>query len=165
MIRAAMAASASLALAGCMMPASRMPTAAAMSAAPMAPQMAPAAPAQAPYAPPASAPPSYAPAPAISPANPSATTPPFPAPVYPAAAPAPAAATGIAGLQERRPDLCGAETYRSSVSQPGSTIPGLGITRSYRVVDYRGIEPQNYDPNRIVFRLDAAGNISNIDCG
>ena len=44
-------------------------------------------------------------------------------------------------------------------------IPVLGITRQYRVVEYRGIEPQEYDPLRIVFRLDAAGNIQAVDCG
>ncbi|MDO5647680.1 hypothetical protein [Paracoccus sp. (in: a-proteobacteria)] len=80
-------------------------------------------------------------------------------------APAPAAATGIAGLQERQPDLCGASNYRSSVGQPGRTIPNLELTRVYRVVEYRGIEPQDYDPNRIVFRLDASGNITKVDCG
>lgn len=79
--------------------------------------------------------------------------------------PIPAAATGISGLQERQPDLCHAKDYAQHLSQPGSIIPTLGISRSYRVVEYRGIEAQEYDPNRIVFRLDAAGNIQNIDCG
>lgn len=72
---------------------------------------------------------------------------------------------GISGLQERQPDLCGAKAYVPYLSQPGSIIPTLGLTKSYRVVEYRGIEPQEYDPNRIVFRLDASGNIFNIDCG
>ena len=78
---------------------------------------------------------------------------------------APVAASGISGLQERKPDLCGAQKYSSSVSQPGSVIPTLGITKDFRVVEFRGIEPQEYDPNRIVFRLDAAGTITNVDCG
>ncbi|MDO5704145.1 MAG: hypothetical protein Q4G49_03610, partial [Paracoccus sp. (in: a-proteobacteria)] len=69
------------------------------------------------------------------------------------------------GLQERQPDLCGARKYAGSIGQPGSMIPGLGITKDYRVVEFRGIEPQNYDPNRIVFRLDQMGNIQNVDCG
>lgn len=73
--------------------------------------------------------------------------------------------TGVAGLEERAPDLCKAGTYVSALGQSGAVIPTLGITRAYRVVEYRGIEPQEYDPNRIVFRLDAAGNIYNIDCG
>ena len=47
----------------------------------------------------------------------------------------------------------------------GSVIPTLGVTRQYRIVEYRGIEPQEYDPLRIVFRLDAAGNIQAVDCG
>ena len=80
--------------------------------------------------------------------------------------PAPTPALGVAGLTERKPDLCGAtKNYGSSVGQPGSVIPTLGITKDYRVVEYRGIEPQDYDPNRIVFRLDAAGTITNVDCG
>ncbi|MFN3525882.1 MAG: I78 family peptidase inhibitor [Paracoccus sp. (in: a-proteobacteria)] len=83
----------------------------------------------------------------------------------PSLEPAPTATQGISGLQERKPDLCGAERYASSVGQPGSTVPSLGITRSFRVVEYRGIEPQEYVPDRLVFRLDATGNISNIDCG
>ena len=73
--------------------------------------------------------------------------------------------TGVAGLEERAPDLCKAGNYVSALGQSGAIIPTLGITRPYRVVEYRGIEPQEYDPNRIVFRLDAAGNIYNIDCG
>ncbi len=72
---------------------------------------------------------------------------------------------GTSGLQERQPDLCGAKQYTTALGQPGSMIPSLGVTKAYRVVEFRGIEPQNYDPNRIVFRLDAAGNIQNVDCG
>ncbi len=72
---------------------------------------------------------------------------------------------GISGLETREPDACKAKTYISALGQPGSIIPTLGVTRDYRVVEYRGIEPQEYDPLRIVFRLDAAGNIYNIDCG
>ena len=78
-----------------------------------------------------------------------------------AVAPLPSAS----GLQERQPDLCGAKNYVAYLGQPGAVIPTLGVTKAYRVVEFRGIEPQNYDPQRIVFRLDAAGNIQNIDCG
>ena len=73
--------------------------------------------------------------------------------------------SGVAGLEERQPDLCGAKTYTSYLGQPGGVIPTIGITKTFRVVEYRGIEPQEYVPNRIVFRLDAGGNIYNIDCG
>lgn len=86
----------------------------------------------------------------------------------PAPAPAPVAprpVAGVSGLEEREPDLCGAKEYTQYVSQPGSVVSTLGLTKEYRVVEYRGIEPQDYDPNRIVFRLDAAGNINKIDCG
>ncbi|WP_303385616.1 I78 family peptidase inhibitor [Paracoccus sp. (in: a-proteobacteria)] len=78
---------------------------------------------------------------------------------------APMPVAGGSGLQERQPDLCGAKSYASYVGQPGSVVPGLGITRPYRVVEFRGIEAQNYDPSRIVFRLDSAGNIQKVDCG
>jgi hypothetical protein len=70
-----------------------------------------------------------------------------------------------AGLESREPDLCHAIDYVPYLSQPGTVIATLGITRPYRVVQWRGIEPQDYDAGRIVFRLDAAGNIFNIDCG
>lgn len=83
----------------------------------------------------------------------------------PAFEPAPMQVSGIAGLQTREPDACHASSYRHALGRPGTVIPALGVTRDYRVVDYRGIEPQEYDPLRIVFRLDAAGNIQNIDCG
>ena len=97
---------------------------------------------------------------------------PAPAPV-PAPLPVPAVepvipvtpVSGVAGLEERQPDLCGAKDYVSYLGQPGTLIPTMGITKTYRVVEYRGIEPQEYVPNRIVFRLDAGGNIYNIDCG
>lgn len=124
------------------------------------------------YAAPAYAPvPQVAPAPQMAPvAYPAAAPMSYPSPVpVPAAMPVgmdmPAPATGISGLTERQPDLCKASTYASSVGQPGSSIPTLGLSRTYRVVEYRGIEPQDYDPNRIVFRLDAAGTITKIDCG
>ncbi|WBU64549.1 hypothetical protein PAE61_03630 [Paracoccus aerodenitrificans] len=83
--------------------------------------------------------------------------------VNPPVAPLPTASDD--GLQERKPDLCKASTYSGQIGQPGSVIAGLGIERDYRIVEYRGIEPQEYDPNRIVFRLDASGNISGVDCG
>lgn len=79
--------------------------------------------------------------------------------------PPPPAARGIAGLEERKPDLCGHARHASAIGQPASIIPTLGLTRSYRVVEYRGIEPQEYVPDRMVFRLDSMGNISSIDCG
>ncbi|MDS9466949.1 hypothetical protein RGQ15_05070 [Paracoccus sp. MBLB3053] len=72
---------------------------------------------------------------------------------------------GVSGLESREPDACKAKSYVSALGQPGSIIPSLGVTRDYRVVEFRGIEPQEYDPLRIVFRLDASGNIYNIDCG
>ena len=94
---------------------------------------------------------------------------PTPAPVVepvPAVQPVPVTpVAGVTGLESREPDACHAKNYISALGQPGSVIPGLGVTREYRVVEYRGIEPQEYNPLRIVFRLDAAGNIYNIDCG
>lgn len=92
---------------------------------------------------------------------------PAPEPVSPLAQAAvePVAATGITGLQSREPDACHAKSYTAALGQPASVIPTLGITREYRVVEYRGIEPQEYNSLRIVFRLDAAGRIQNIDCG
>lgn len=91
---------------------------------------------------------------------------PAPQPELAPIAPAPIAPiAGISGLQSREPDACHAGNYRSSMGQPGTIIPTLGVTRQYRVVEYRGIEPQEYDPLRIVFRLDQGGNIYNIDCG
>ena len=84
----------------------------------------------------------------------------------PAIAPVPVSpVAGISGLQSREPDACHAKDYVSSLGQPGTIIQTLGVTREYRVVEYRGIEPQEYNPLRIVFRLDAAGNVQNIDCG
>lgn len=95
----------------------------------------------------------------------------MPAPA-PAPVPAPVALPPIAPVpvadsvfQERQPDLCNAKNYTQYLSQPGSIIPTLGLTSEYRVVEYRGIEPQEYNAKRIVFRLDSLGNIQNIDCG
>ncbi len=103
-------------------------------------------------------------------AAPLAACAPAPAPVVaPVAVTAPVVpvtpVTGISGLEERQPDACHAKDYTAALGQPGSVIPSLGITRKYRVVEYRGIEPQEYDSLRIVFRLDQSGNIYNIDCG
>lgn len=82
-----------------------------------------------------------------------------------ATVPTVAPVAGISGLQSREPDACHAGDYRHAIGQPGSVIPTLGITRSYNVIEYRGIESQEYDSLRIIFRLDQAGNITNIDCG
>lgn len=103
--------------------------------------------------------PAYAPTPAVA----APATYYAPVAVTPASVPPPAA--GITGLTEREPDLCGAKSYARSIGQPASAITSLGLTKTFRVVEYRGIEPQVYDPNRIVFRLDAAGTITQIDCG
>lgn len=126
----------------------------------MAPAMAPAA-----AYPVAGVPAPAYPVPAYPPSPYPVAAAPVPAPFPVATEPVPVAANGITGLEERKPDLCGASKFASAKGQPGSTIPGLGITKAYRVVEYRGIEPQDYDPNRIVFRLDPAGIITNIDCG
>lgn len=92
---------------------------------------------------------------------------PAPVPAVPVTAPvAPVTpVNGIAGLEERQPDACHAKDYVAALGQPGSIIPSLGITREYTVVEYRGIESQEYNSLRIKFRLDQAGNIYNIDCG
>ncbi|MBD9526594.1 MULTISPECIES: hypothetical protein [Paracoccus] len=99
--------------------------------------------------------------------SPLAACAPAPAPEpIPQVAPAPIApVAGVSGLQSREPDACHAKDYVSALGQPGTVIPSLGITRELRVVEYRGIEPQEYNPLRIVFRLDASGKIYNIDCG
>lgn len=68
-------------------------------------------------------------------------------------------------LEQRNPDTCGNKQYASVLGQPGTVIQSLGITKPISVVEWRGIEPQVYNPERIVFRLDQNGNIYNIDCG
>lgn len=72
---------------------------------------------------------------------------------------------GDDALQKREPDTCHAIDYVSALGKPAATIQTLGITGPTNVVEWRGLEPQVYNPKRIVFRLDAAGNIYNIDCG
>ena len=146
-IRAAMAAGMALAVQGCASSPNRMPPAGG-------------------YAGPAyAAQPGYAPAPYAAAPAPYAAPAPAPYPTAPVVADLPVATTGITGVTERKPDLCKASSYASSVGQPGSTIPTLGLPGAYRVVEYRGIEPQDYDPDRLVFRLDATGTITKIDCG
>ncbi|WP_372840530.1 hypothetical protein [Phaeovulum sp.] len=85
----------------------------------------------------------------------------------PDSAASPIAAPTIAapGLESREPDLCRAIDYVPYLGKPGALIDTLALTQPYRIVPWRGIEPQEYVAGRIVFRLDAAGNIYNIDCG
>lgn len=95
---------------------------------------------------------------------------PYAAPAYPAPAAATPVAqitpvTGVAGLQSREPDACHAATYRSAVGQPGSVVPTLGVRGEYRIAEFRGIEPQEYHAQRVVFRLDQSGIITAVDCG
>ena len=88
-----------------------------------------------------------------------------PAPVMPAPQMTPTVATTDSGLQERTPDTCHAIDYISVLGQPRTALDTLAITRPHRVIEWRGFEDQSYDPQRVVFRIDAAGNIWNIDCG
>lgn len=91
-----------------------------------------------------------------------------PAPVVdpvPAMDAAPMPVAGVAGLESREPDVCKSAPYKSAVGQPASVIPTLGVTRKYRIVEYRGIEPEEYDPTRVVFRLNAQGIIEAVSCG
>ncbi|MEZ5686182.1 MAG: hypothetical protein R3D78_09945 [Paracoccaceae bacterium] len=88
-----------------------------------------------------------------------------PAPVVPAPQLTPPVTTTAGGLEERQPDTCHAADYLSVLGQPSSALDYLAINRPYRIVEWRGFEDQNYNPQRVVFRLDAAGNIWNIDCG
>ena len=71
--------------------------------------------------------------------------------------------TGV--LENRSPDTCHAAQYASALGQPAAIIPTLGITDPVNVIEWRGIEPQEYNSHRVVFRLDPKGNIFNIDCG
>ena len=68
-------------------------------------------------------------------------------------------------FEEREPDLCHAADYTSTLGQPAAILQTLSFTKQYRVVAYRGIEAQEYNGQRITFRLDPNGNISNVDCG
>ncbi|PZO67278.1 MAG: hypothetical protein DI498_02740 [Paracoccus denitrificans] len=90
---------------------------------------------------------------------------PIPEPVVDMPAPAVASVSGVAGLQTREPDSCGARNFASAVGQPSSVIPTLGVTREYRVVEFRGIEPQEYNALRMVFRLDQNNTITAVSCG
>ncbi|WP_076364160.1 I78 family peptidase inhibitor [Phaeovulum vinaykumarii] len=88
-------------------------------------------------------------------------TPPEPIPYQPITPP-PTIGTP---LEERTPDTCHAADHQAVMGQPAAVIPTLGLTRPVRVVEWGGIEDQIYNPQRIVFRLDPAGNIAKIDCG
>lgn len=90
---------------------------------------------------------------------------PPPEPIVDIAVPAVAPVSGVSGLQTREPDSCGARNFASAVGQPGSVIPSLGVTREYRVVEFRGIEPQEYNALRMVFRLDQNNTITAVSCG
>ncbi len=68
-------------------------------------------------------------------------------------------------LEQRSPDTCKAAQYAHVLGQPGATVATLGITQPVNVIEWRGIEPQEYNSLRVVFRLDQNGNIFNIDCG
>lgn len=68
-------------------------------------------------------------------------------------------------LVEREPDLCHAADYQQYLAQPGTIVPGLAITREYRVIEYGGIFTQEYNPSRLNFRLSPEGQIAKVDCG
>jgi hypothetical protein len=68
-------------------------------------------------------------------------------------------------LVEREPDLCHAADYQQYVGQPGTIVTSLGITRTYRVVEFGGIVTQEYNPGRLNFHLSPSGQITVIDCG
>ncbi|MDO5657948.1 MAG: I78 family peptidase inhibitor [Paracoccus sp. (in: a-proteobacteria)] len=87
-----------------------------------------------------------------------------PVPVQPSYAPIDTAAGG-SRLEEKQPDLCRASRFSHVIGQPADAVASLGITDSYRIVEFRGIEPQQYQPYRVNFHLDQQGLISRIECG
>lgn len=90
-----------------------------------------------------------------------------PAPAQPAA-PAPYMTPKLSQdgiFENREPDTCHAANFKSALGQPSSIISTLGLKQPISVVEWRGIEPPEYNPERIVFRLDQSGKIFNIDCG
>jgi hypothetical protein len=68
-------------------------------------------------------------------------------------------------LVEREPDLCHAADYQVYLGQPGTVVPTLGITRTYRVIAYGQIFTQEYNAGRLNFRLTPDGTITKVDCG
>lgn len=72
---------------------------------------------------------------------------------------------GGAVLIEREPDLCDAARYQQYVGQPGSIVPTIGVTRTYRVIEYGSIFTQEYNAGRLNFWLTPSGTIEKIGCG
>jgi len=73
--------------------------------------------------------------------------------------------SGIRGLQEREPDVCGASAFQVLVGQPAEAAANLPTDKPVRVIPFGAIVTQEYIPNRINVRLDPEGIILRIDCG
>lgn len=69
------------------------------------------------------------------------------------------------GFTEREPDTCGAEEFQTALGQPRSIIPGLGVTRTIRIVAPGDIVTQEYNPLRMNFYVNASGIITRVTCG
>ena len=62
-------------------------------------------------------------------------------------------------------DTCGAVSYAVLIGQDSTALERILILREVRVIRPGSIVTQDYVPARLNFRINAAGNISELSCG
>ncbi|MFD0982413.1 I78 family peptidase inhibitor [Tropicimonas aquimaris] len=72
---------------------------------------------------------------------------------------------GAGGLTERLPDTCKLGEVQQYMGQSGASVEAGGLTMPYRVVGPTDIVTQEYNPTRINFFVDSAGQVTRISCG
>ncbi len=63
------------------------------------------------------------------------------------------------------PDTCGATDYRYLVGQPDTALQRVLIMDEVRIIRPETMVTMDFRPDRINFRIDGAGRISDVTCG
>lgn len=73
--------------------------------------------------------------------------------------------TQQSGLVERLPNTCQLQNYQQFQGQSQSVLATAAIDRAWRVVQPEAIISQEYNPGRLNFYTNGAGQIQRITCG
>jgi hypothetical protein len=63
------------------------------------------------------------------------------------------------------PDTCGAAEYSNLVGQPDTALQRVLIMDEVRIIRPDTVVTMDYRPERINFKIDAAGIITDVTCG
>ena len=73
--------------------------------------------------------------------------------------------SGPGDLLDREPDTCGAQSLQNMLGQSASIVPGLALEGPFRIVKPDDIVTQEYNAQRVNFRVNGSGIVTRVSCG